>query len=48
MDIITIKLIENKLNIPLDIMRYLNDFIKYDEINDENIKEIVELWINNK
>ena len=42
MDIITIKLIEREFNIPLDVMRYLNDFIKYNEINDENIKAACE------
>ena len=47
MDIITMKLIENKLNIPLDLLRYINTFI-YEKLNDENIKQAVELWFENK
>ena len=44
MDMITIKLIENKLNIPLDIIRYINQFVQYEKLTDENIKNVVDLW----
>lgn len=36
MDVITIKLIENKLNLPLDLVRYINEFVKYEKLIDSN------------
>ena len=32
LDVITMKLIEDKLNIPLDVVIYMNKFVKYQEI----------------
>ena len=32
MDITTMIILENKLDIPLDVLRYLNEYIKYEEI----------------
>lgn len=39
LDIITIKLIKNKLNLLLNILVYRNDCIEYEEITDDNIEE---------
>ena len=47
MDVITMKLIENKLNLPLDIIIYINKFI-YEKLNDNNFKEAINLWFKNK
>ena len=33
-------LIENEFNIPLDVLRYLNEFM-YEELNDTNFKNAV-------
>ena len=41
-------LIEDKLNIPLDVVIFLNGWIFYEQLNDRNIKEAVNLWINDK
>ena len=43
MDIITMILLEDKLNIPLDVMKYLNKFV-YEELNDNNFNGAIELW----
>ena len=48
MDIITIKLIENKLNLPVDISRYINEFVKYEILTNENIRDAVDLWCTNE
>lgn len=42
------KLIENMLNIPLDILRFIDKYVKYEQINNKNIKEAVKFWIENK
>lgn len=44
MDIITIKLIERKTILPLDIVRYINEYVKYEIITDENFLYCVSLW----
>ena len=41
-------LIENKLNIPLDVVISMNGWMKNNQINDKNIKEAVKLWFENK
>ena len=43
MDIVTMFLIEDKLNIPLDVVIFLNGWIFYEQLNDRNIKEAVNL-----
>ena len=43
MDSITMILIEDKLNIPLDVVIFINDWVKYKRLNDENIQEAVNL-----
>ena len=48
MNSITMILIEYKLDIPLDVVIFMNDWIKYEKLNDENIKEAVNLWCKNK
>jgi len=42
MDIVSIKLMENYL--PLDMLRYINEFVKYEENNNETIRIAVKLW----
>ena len=41
-------LIQNKLNLPLDIVIFLNTFVKYEKLTNQNIQEVVNLWIENK
>ena len=41
-------LIRNKLNLPLDILIFLNGWIKYEKLTDENFKEAIKLWFENK
>ena len=48
MDIVTMIILEDKLNIPLDVLRYLNEYIKYEELNDNNFKDTIKLWFKNK
>ena len=48
MDITTIKLIEDKINIPLDLIIYINGFVKYEKLTNENIKDAVNLWCDDK
>ena len=48
MDSITMILIENKLDIPLDVVIFMNEWVKFNQLNDQNIKEAVKLWSNNK
>ena len=48
MDSLTMILIENKLNIPLDVMIFMNGWIKFNQLNDQNIREAVDLWFNKK
>jgi len=44
MDIITIKLLEKHTILPLDVIRYINKFIKYKELDDSNIRHAVTMW----
>ncbi len=48
MDTIEMKLIERETCLPLDIIRYINEYVKYQQLNNDNIKEAVELWIRDK
>ena len=48
MNLITMILIEDKLNIPLDVVIFMNEWMKFEQLNDENIKEAVNLWYKNK
>ena len=41
MDCFTIKLLENKGHIPLDIIILINGFIRFEKLNNENIREAV-------
>ena len=36
-------LIRNELNIPLDIIIFINGWVKYKPLNDENIREATKL-----
>jgi len=47
MDVITIKLIENKTILPLEAIIYINSFIN-EKLNDNNFKQAVKLWFKNK
>ena len=38
------RLIEEKLNIPLDILIFINEWIRFERLNDGNMKEAVKLW----
>jgi len=42
------KLLEKYSILPLDIIRYINEFIKYEELNDGNIKYAVTMWYFHK
>ena len=48
MDSLTMILIEDKLNIPLDVVIFMNGWVKSEKLNDENIEEAVDLWCENK
>ena len=48
MDLLTMILIEERLNIPLDVVIFINEWVKYESLNDENIQEAVNLWYENK
>ena len=43
MDIVTMILIEDGLNIPLDIIRYIN-LTFYSEINNSNFRSVIKMW----
>ena len=47
MDVVTMILIEYNLNIPLDVLIFLNGWLQYEELNNRNIKQAIELWSNN-
>ena len=48
MNILIMVLIRDKLNIPLDIVRFINEQVVYDQLNNQNIKKAVELWCKNQ
>ena len=48
MDLLTMVLIRNELNIPLDIIIFINGWVKYKPLNDENIREATKLWFGNR
>ena len=48
MDVLTIKLIEDKINIPLDLLIFINSFMKFELLTDHNIHSAVDLWCDNK
>ena len=48
MDLITMILIESKLNVPLDVLRFMNGWVEYEQLNNQNIQEAVNLWIYQK
>jgi hypothetical protein len=41
-------LLENKTGIPLDVVIYINGFMHYEKLSDENFKEAIELWFRNQ
>ena len=41
-------LIEYNLNIPLDIVVFMNGWMRQEPLNDKNIQEAVNLWCENK
>ena len=41
-------LIEDKLNIPLVVVIFMNGWVKSEQLNDKNIREAVNLWFKNK
>ena len=47
MDIITMIILENKLDIPLDVLKFMNEYI-YEELNDNNFKNAIKLWFENE
>ena len=48
MDIVTMILIEDQLHIPLDIVVFINGWVKYEQLNDKNINSVVKLWSQNQ
>ena len=48
MNIVTMKLMENNLNIPLDLLRFISEFSKNEEINNSNFNEAIHLWFEDK
>ena len=42
------KLLEKHNILPLDVIRYINEFVKYKELNDKTIRIAVKLWFINK
>ena len=47
MDSVTMIILENRLDIPLDVLIFMNEFI-YEELNDNNFQDAVNLWFFNK
>ena len=43
MDLLTMILIEERLNIPLDVVIFINGWVKCKALNNQNIKEAVNL-----
>ena len=43
MDILTMVLIQDKLNIPLDVVIFMNEWIKCEKLKDRNINEVIKL-----
>lgn len=39
---------ERKLNLPLDIVRYINKYVKYEKLANENINKVARMWITDK
>ena len=47
MDVVTMIILENQLEIPLDVLRFLNEFLR-EELNDNNFKIAIKLWFENR
>ena len=47
MDSITIKLIVLQTILPFDVIREINSYLKYQQITNKNIKQIINLWFEN-
>ena len=45
MDDITMKLLQDHLNIPLDLVIFINGWVECEKLTNENIKEAVKLWM---
>ena len=41
-------ILEDKLNVCLDVLRFLNEHIKYEQLNDTNFKYAATLWVLNE
>jgi hypothetical protein len=41
-------LIEKKTRIPLDLVIFINSFFLYEKLTDDNFKEAIALWFENK
>ena len=48
MDDISIHLIEDRTPLCEDIVRYINSFAVREELNDNNFKQAIKLWFNDK
>ena len=48
MDIITMIILEDKLDIPLDVLKFMNEYIKYEELNDDNFLDAIRLWFEDE
>ena len=40
-------ILENRLDIPLDVLKFINEFM-YEELNDSNFKDAIKLWFENE
>ena len=40
-------ILEDKLNIPLDVLKFINEFM-YEELNDSNFHYAINLWFKNR
>ena len=41
-------IIENRLDIPLDVLKFLNEYIIYEELTDSNFQDAIKLWFENE
>ena len=47
MNVVSMVLIRNKINLPLDILIFINEWIKCEKLTNSNIKKAVNLWVTN-
>ena len=48
MNIISMILMENMLDIPLDVIKFLNGYITYEEITNKNFEHAIKLWFEDE